>query len=183
MTHDERNIPIDELRQLLRYEPDTGNLIWLHRPREFFTVDKIFKCWNAKYPGTVAGCVDGKGYLKVALHNRGYRGHRVCWALHYGEWPSPELEIDHIDTDPLNNRIDNLRLVTRSQNECNKKKRGNTKSQLKGVSWNSQKSKWMATIAIDGKVRSIGFFDNDADAHECYKEAAAKIYGEYARFS
>jgi len=182
MTLDSRNIPVDELRQLLVYEPDTGHLIWKVRPREFFTSDRICNSWNGAYAGRIAGCIDGKGYMKVAIFNKGYRSHRVAWALYYGEWPADDLEIDHIDTDATNNRIANLRLVTRGQNECNKPKRKNTKSPLKGVSWNSQKRKWMATLAVNGKVKPIGFFDSDVDAHECYKKAAAETYGEYARF-
>lgn len=182
MTRKDRDIDIEVLKQLIAYDAESGNLIWKVRGREFFTSDRICNSWNGSYAGKVAGCVDGKGYVKVALFNKGYRGHRVAWAVYYGEWPPADMEIDHIDTNSLNNRIDNLRLVTRGQNECNKRKRRNTKSPLKGVSWNGQKKKWMATLAIDGKVRKIGFFSTDLEAHLCYCEAAAREYGQYARF-
>lgn len=183
MTHMDRNIPIDQLHQLLEYDAESGSFRWKVRSRDFFTSDRICNSWNSTYSGKVAGCLDGKGYIKITLFDQGYRAHRVAWALYYNEWPPADMEIDHIDADPLNNRISNLRLVTRSQNECNKRKRRNTKSSFKGVSWNSQKGKWMATAAINGKVRHVGFFATEIEAHECYKQVAAREYGEYARFS
>jgi hypothetical protein len=98
-----------------------------------------------------------------------------------GEWPPERLEVDHKDCDPSNNRWDNLRLATASQNQANKKvSRANT-SGFKGVSWHKDDKRWRAQIRMGGKKVHLGSFDTPESAHRAYSEAAMKHYGEFAR--
>lgn len=83
-----------------------------------------------------------------------------------------ELEVDHINGDKLDNRKENLRLCTRTENRRNSR----AQNKFKGVVWHKQKNKWMSTI----KGKFLGYFDNDLDAAKAYNEAAKKEYGEFA---
>ena len=97
-----------------------------------------------------------------------------------GEWPS--RQVDHKDTDRSNNRWANLRLATGSQNKANMGKRADNKSGYKGVSWYSQTSRWVAQIRFEGKSKTLGYFLDPVKAHAAYCEAAARLFGEFARF-
>ncbi len=88
------------------------------------------------------------------------------------------LFTDHINHNGLDNRKINLRIVTGSQNQWNRRPNGPT-SKLKGVSWKKDHSRWEANITLGGKTRSLGFFKNEEDAAAAYKVAAKKHHGEY----
>ncbi len=90
-------------------------------------------------------------------------------------------EIDHKDGDGLNNRKSNLRFCTHSQNAYNQKKRRGTSSQYKGVYFNKDHGKWHARISIEGKRKSLGYFDLEIEAGIAYADAAEDVYGEFAR--
>ncbi len=93
----------------------------------------------------------------------------------------PKVQVDHIDLNGLNNQKYNLRLVTSSQNMCNKCKRKDNESGYKGVSWRETNKKWRVRIQINGKRVHLGYFDNILDAAKAY-ETASKIYhGEFGR--
>jgi hypothetical protein len=93
-----------------------------------------------------------------------------------------EMEVDHIDGNPLNNQRSNLRLVTPSQNACNVPRRCDNHSGYKGVGWSKIVGKWRARIMKEGKTRYLGYFDNVEDAAAAYVEAAKKLHGVFARF-
>lgn len=93
----------------------------------------------------------------------------------------PELEVDHIDGNRLNNQRSNLRLATSSQNKCNRGPRKDNTSGYKGVSWHSQKKKWTARIkAPSGKYLHLGLFDEVKDAALAYNYAATEHHGSFA---
>ena len=94
---------------------------------------------------------------------------------------SKGLFVDHIDGNPLNNKRNNIRICTSSQNNKNKKPHGLSK--YLGVCKSTGREKWQATIKFNGKYKMLGRFDNEEDAAKCY-DAAAKIYhGDFARLN
>jgi len=98
---------------------------------------------------------------------------------------------DHINGDKLDNRRENLRLATRSQNEMNKRKRvftqKPTSSSYKGVSWMKSRNKWRAVIQVNGKQKSLGTFpgtpEGEREAAKAYNKAAEIHYGEFAHLN
>jgi hypothetical protein len=154
------------LREVLSYDPETGAFTWLVSTARHRRI------------GDVAGCVKD-GYRQIGIDGRRYRAHRLAWLWMTGEWPS--AEIDHINGDPADNRIANLRPATSSQNKANARLRSDNSSKLKGVSYDRQRQKWLARIVLAGRARNLGRFTDPAAAHAAYAEAAAKHFGEFAR--
>lgn len=176
----------EQLRELLRYEPDTGKLYWKPRPDEMFEGGsypscRLAKSWNTRYADKPAfTAVKEGGYFVGRVFKTNCLAHRVIWALYYGGWPSDG--IDHINGDTKDNRIDNLRAATQHENMRNTKKRSDNKSGVKGVFWAEKYGKWEAQIQIGGKSTSLGRFSDIQDAANAYKAAAAEAFGEFANF-
>lgn len=176
----------EDLRQLLRYEPETGKLFWKERGVEWFDEgprrSASHKCsnWNSRYAGSEAfSSKDAHGYLVGAVFNVKHKAHRVIWAMDCGEWPSGD--VDHINGDRSDNRRNNLRVASRSQNMQN---RGATKSNstgLKGVCWDAERQKWLAQIKVNGRNKYLGRFDASEKAHAAYVEATKNHHGDFAR--
>lgn len=162
----------DVLRQLLRYEHDTGKLFWRWRD------DISFPC-NSRFAGKEAfTSLDRGGYGKGVICGRTHQTHRVVWAIFHGEWP--EHEVDHINGVRSDNRITNLRNATASQNQWNKVLQKNNTSGVKGVSWHTSNKKWRASITKHGKLTHLGLFDDIADASAAYAAASIKMHGEFS---
>jgi hypothetical protein len=103
--------------------------------------------------------------------------HRFIWELWNGNIPK-EMEIDHVDRNPLNNQLSNLRLASSSQNKCNRLGTQHS-SKYKGVSWNSERHKWVSQLAKNGRIYSARFND-EVEAALAYDIKALEIFGEYA---
>lgn len=172
--------PIELLRKLLRYDPDSGLMFWRERSSEMFSSERISKGWNKKYSGKPAiNSPDTHGYLMGTLCGWSLpRAHRVAWALATGAWP--EDEIDHINGVRSDNRLVNLRPATRSQNRANIDKSWSNKSGYKGVRLDARSGKWRAQITKDGISTFLGTFDSPEDANSAYVSAAIASYGEFA---
>jgi hypothetical protein len=97
--------------------------------------------------------------------------------------PPPGLLVDHRNRNGLDNRRENLRLATYSQNNCNKAKRKNTSSRFVGVSFDKRQKRWAAYINHDGKRTSLGRFDIEENAAHAYDAAARKYHGEFAHLN
>lgn len=93
----------------------------------------------------------------------------------------PGIGVDHIDGNGLHNTRDNLRLANQSQNNMNSRPRKNVSSRYKGVGFHRRVGFWYASIAIDGKNRTIGYFETERQAAEAYNVEAIKHFGEFAR--
>ena len=156
-----------QLRVLLRYDPSTGNLVWKPRKLESFKDERSFKIWHTRYSGKPALITVARdGYRHGTISGRTYSTHRVVWAVCFGEWP--KNEIDHINGDKLDNRLENLRDVTRGQNSRNLKLGKSNKSGCVGVFWCKTHRRWIATI---GRNARLGYFKNFKDAVAARKEA------------
>ena len=170
------------LRQLLRYEPDTGKLFWKERGPEWFSDGKILARvrsaqWNTKYAGREALTGRHNGYCAGVIRQFGWKlyAHRVVWAIYYGTWP--ENQIDHVNGVRSDNRIENLRDASSSENSRNMARGARNKSGVVGVSKCGDTGKWVASIYIGGgKTKRIGKFLSIEDAASARKAAEAK-YG------
>lgn len=94
-----------------------------------------------------------------------------------------EEEVDHINGDRLDNRLCNLRIVTHSQNQRNKKKRSDNKSGFIGVSWDAREKKWRAQAMREGKQIHLGLFNTPSEAARCRDLFVLEHYGGYARLN
>jgi hypothetical protein len=158
-----KDLPTPEmLRKLLRYDAETGQLIWA-------------KTNSRRAPaGSVAGCLSKHtGYIYVGVNNKRLRAHRVVWMIVYNEIPG---EIDHIDGNRSNNRLENLRVVSRSGNNQNRGIQRNNTSGATGVSFDSYRSKWAANIQADGKKIKLGRFASFDEAVKAYAAAKEKFH-------
>lgn len=170
-----KSLPDPELlRKLLRYDPETGVLTWKVRTPNMFEDGKrtaSHRCnnWNAVFAGKPAftALCPHKYRIGEVLGSR-VRAHRVIWALVYGRWPK---EVDHINGIRDDNRLSNLRTVTRTQNARNQCIRSTNTSGHMGVSWEKGKHRWVAHIRVDGKLIKLGRFRVFDDAVRARKDA------------
>ncbi|MFC5423263.1 HNH endonuclease [Bosea eneae] len=151
------------LRSLFDYDPSTGELVW--------------KAKN--YRSHIAGTPDRSGYIRVILNKQSWPAHRLIWAIHYGVEP-PAL-IDHVNGDTADNRIENLRAASRTQNNANSAVSSRNASGFKGVSRHKATGKWQAYIKVNGKGKHLGVFSDPVEAHAAYCAAAAETFGDFAR--
>ena len=178
----EKIIPSPEtLRELLRYEPGTGKLYWKERPRECFSSDRTWKAWNTRYADQRAfTSAEDRGYLRGAVFGTLFLAHRVAWAIAHGCWP--EQDIDHINGDPSDNRLMNLREATRVENTRNRGKQRNNTSGYKGVGFHKASRKWRSYIVTSAGQKDLGLFNSPEEAHAAYVAAANKYHGEFANY-
>jgi len=156
---------IAELREWIDYNPETGVLTWKKRRR-----------YNAT-AGTECGSLHHTGYRYIRFGGVRPPAHHIAWALHYGRWPLREL--DHINRVREDNRITNLREVTRSENSCNRSMRSDSTTKLQGVSWDKRDKKWKAHVCLNGKT-SAGYFTSLGEAAEWVRQKRAELHGEFA---
>lgn len=161
------------LRQCFRYE--NGKLFWLTRPREHFASDKSFAC-NNRFSGNEAG-YPRRGRWRIRLNGNTFARSRIIWLLMRGSLPE---FIDHINRVQIDDRIENLRPATLSQNGGNSSKRYNNASGYKGVSFNRRLRKYVAQIQVNNRGIYLGLFTTAKEAHDAYVEAATKHFGQYA---
>jgi hypothetical protein len=163
------------LRRVLSYDHTTGALVWLERDADLHGSATMVKTWNKLHAGKPAfQATSTKGYKSGWVFGLQMQAHRAAWAIHYGEWP--QGEIDHINGDKADNRIENLRVVTSRQNAMNRPLRCDNLSGHVGVYWVGSLNKWMAQIKVDGKQKTIGRYKTLAEAVDARKDAEQR-YG------
>lgn len=158
----------DKLRELIFYDPETG-VITARVARPPIKVGQEL--------GWIAG---GGKSIDIMIGGKAYKAHRLAWCYFYGEWPSKRFHIDHINRNPTDNRICNLRLATNAQNARNTSLSRRNSSGVKGVMWYKRHQKWTAQIRVDRKLKHLGYFDRKADAIKARRDAEKKFFSDFA---
>jgi hypothetical protein len=152
------------LNELFEYKD--GNLHW-----------KKYRSSNAQI-GSKSGSVDAEGYIVTSLNGNRYKNHRLIFLYHHGYLPK---QVDHINGNKSDNRIDNLRPATNQKNQFNVGLRSTNKSGIKNVSWCKPEKKWKVGICFNGKKIHFGYYDNIELAELVAIEARDKYHKEFAR--
>lgn len=152
----------ERLREVMHYDPATGEFLWKKptsnrvkagdRPREV-----------------------NQGYYVLTIDGKTYRAHRLAWLFVYGKWP--DQMIDHKNCDRKDNRIENLRDVSRTINQQNRRSAcGNSKSGLLGAHWNASANLWHSAISVHGVRHRLGNFKTAEAAHQAYLAAKRRLH-------
>lgn len=132
---------------------------------------------NGVKKGNLAGCRSTK-YVQLKLRRKTFYEHQIVFLMHNGYIPE---EVDHIDADRHNNRIENLRAATRLQNSLNMPTRADNKSGHKNVCRHAAANKWQVSVKANGKRMNFGLFEDLELAALVASEARDKYHGEFAR--
>ncbi len=135
---------------------------------------------NYRFAGKEAGAVAKVGYRLISIGKFREYAHRIVWIMHNGAIPY-QYEIDHVNGDKLDNRIENLRLATRGQNSMNKVAQINNTSGCKGVVWDSSIHRWRARLQKDGRMKYLGIYSDKSDAITAVMRAIHVEHGDFAR--
>lgn len=177
------SISISDIRALISYNPITGDLSWRDRVGGGVGASpgvEYARKWNFRHSGKPAlSIIDDKGYKHGRVLSVNIKAHRAAWAIYYGYWP--EVFVDHINGDRSDNRIENLREATRSQNARNRVSTKNSTSRYLGVHWNSRDKIWESQISDGVNVMRIGKHNCEIMAAKAYDAAALEIHGEFAK--
>lgn len=161
------------VRQLLDYDPETGVFAWRDRDQ---TVPKN-RSWNSRYAGKAAGAKKAStGYIVISIHDKNWLAHRLAFLWMIGRLPF--ADVDHANGRRDDNRWANLRDATRQENCWNVE--GYGASKRRGVTFHKRDNKFQALIRIDGRNKSLGYFDSAGAAEVAYNTAAQKQRGEFA---
>lgn len=168
------------LNEILKYDAAIGKLFWRKRAPETFlekprkiSLERTSAVWNSINADKEAFTANSCGKRAGAINGRNYLAHRIIWKMVHGTDPA---YIDHINGDPLDNRLVNLRSVTNQENMRNMSKPKSNSSGFIGVAWHGQASKWRAYVMIDGTQKSLGLFTT-AEAANAARLAASEQYG------
>lgn len=127
--------------------------------------------------GDIVGSFDfKKGYFRVGINNKDYYIHRIIFLMHYGILPEC---VDHIDGNPKNNNIENLRQATKAQNQYNSKTLKNNTSGFKNIYFDKRRNKWNVKFNINYKQKMFGSFINIEDAKNHAIIIRKQLHGEF----
>lgn len=123
---------------------------------------------------SIAGSKTKQEYIRVKVFGKCYLAHRIIWEMHNGKIPEG-IEIDHINHIRNDNRIENLRIVSRVENCRNMSKSKVNSSGVTGVCWSAKENKWHASIYNKGKNIHLGYFLNMDDTVRVREQAEVKL--------
>lgn len=159
---------VEHLRSILEYDKNTGLLTWMKN-------ENRSPQWNGKNAGKTAGSIERQGYVVIQMKEGSYKAHRLIWAIYYGEHPG-EFEIDHINQNKADNRIENLRIATRRQNIANKPPK---RKMPKGV-YVTPAGNYKAMIWELDRRNYLGTYKTISEAQAAYDRRAKELFGSYA---
>lgn len=149
----------DELKDILHYCPDSGVFTWIKPSKEIRNKDAV-------------GWIDNHGYRSLRINGKQHKAHRLAFLYMTGTLPSQHT--DHINGIRNDNRWDNIREASHSENMRNKAIKNNNTSGFSGVNWVKSRCRWVATIGVGGKKTTIGYFVNLSDAVKARIESEVK---------
>lgn len=150
------------------FEYRDGVLYWKNPPKT-----------GGMHVGDKAGGLNGKGRQYVKVQGKKYATHRIIFLMHHGYLPNI---VDHKDNNKTNNKIENLREATLSENAQNAKLRKTSVTGVKGVGlYNGRPNRFLARIYVNKREMVIGVFDNICDAKMAIEKARSELHGEFAR--
>ena len=164
---DKAIVSAERIRKLLEYSFITGEFRWRRAGRK------------GVMAGSVAGAKRSDGYISVLVDGRRYYDHRLVWLWVFGCWPSRGM--DHIDGNPSNNSISNLREANQTENMGNRRIGKLNSTGIKNVS--RHQGKYRVQIWKNGKAHEFGVFDTIDEAGDVASKARREVYGEFARCS
>lgn len=151
------------LHQILSYNQETGEFIWIKSPAASVKAN------------TIAGRTSNKGYRQIRIKGRQYSSHRLAWLYVFGKWP--DGAIDHINGIRTDNSILNLRDVTMTVNLQNlRNPRKSNKSGYLGVCWDKYMKRYKSAIKVKGKSIHLGYYEDPKMAHIAYLEAKRTMH-------
>lgn len=164
----ERKLTAERLREVLCYDSETG--VFTHRVTRS----------SRAVQGRVAGTTEKqRGYVRIRIDQKDYWAHTLAHLYVTGDWP--EEDVDHVNGHKGDNRWENIRKASRSQNNANMGIPRHNTSGVKGVAWDRAKGMWRAQIKVSRKQIWLGYFRDIEDAKAAYAAAAHKYFGEFAR--
>lgn len=154
------------LKEVLHYSPETGEFVWKVK-------------LSARAPAGSRACKRPcRGRHRICIEGVLYFAHRLAWLYEYGEFPS--ATIDHIDQDPSNNKISNLRVASDQENKSNRPPQNNSQPH-RGV--HRGVNRYIAQITHQGKTLYLGSFDCPIEAHKRYKSKHLELHGEFSVYA
>lgn len=173
---------LEYLNECFFLDRDTGNIIWKERPAHHFIRESAMARFNKIFSGKHAGNYRPDGYVRILINKTRYYAHRIVYSMsRQMEISDIPKEIDHIDKNQRNNKPENLRAASRSQNVMNTTIRADNTSGFKGVGFDRRIGKWVARVKLGGKVIYHGSFQNPESASLARNIAAEQIHGIFAR--
>lgn len=151
----------NQLKEMLHYCPQTGVFSWI-------------KARQKIHVGQIAGSDKGDGYRRIKIDGKNYSAHRLAWLYVHGVWPAKC--VDHINRQPADNRIENLRCVDWRENAQNLSLAKNNSSGFRGVYFETKTKRWKVQLRANRKNYFLGRYENLADAANAYAQAATKYH-------
>ena len=145
---------VNQLKEWLSYDPSTGYFTWLHPPNRRIK------------EGSIAGSPLKHGHIKIRFQGKQFLAHRLAWLFSYRTWPTNQ--IDHINRNPSDNRLINLRESTQAENTQN--------TGATGVTQQKHTGKWISKIMLRGKVYHLGVYESRSDACAAYLRKKQELH-------